>query len=133
MEDDQCRVFRRLAGERWQVCAQIAFDYPRLLLMGNRDCCAQSCQAIRLFWPYQCLQPSYLAGVREIDRLEIQSRPPRHFRQCFGYWCRGIDLAGKHRWWRTLRFGSQDVSAIVVRIEVGEQTETGRRAHFEQG
>ena len=132
MEDDECRILRRLSSERSEVCTQVAFDQPGLLLGGNRDRCAQSSQPTRLLRPHQRFQPTYFVGIREVDGLEIEPRPPDDARQSCRDWRRGIDRAGKDGRHQTLRLGTQNSPAIIVGVEVGEQAETGRRADFEQ-
>src|SRR5690349_199335 len=81
MEDDECRTFRRLSRESCEVSTQIASYEPRLLVGGNLDRRAQSCQPTRLLGPYQRFQPAHLGGVREVDGLEIEPGPPDDARQ----------------------------------------------------
>lgn len=71
MEDDERRVLWRLSSEHCEVRAKVAFDQPRFLLRSNPDRRAQSCQPIGLLRPHQRFQPAHLAGVREVDGLEV--------------------------------------------------------------
>ncbi len=76
VEDDERSVLRRLSGERCDVGAQITFDQPGPLLGDNHYRRAQPPQPIRLLRPHECFQPGHLRGVREVDGVEIEPRPP---------------------------------------------------------
>src|SRR6478736_277742 len=118
MEDDECRILRRLLRECCEVCTQVALNESRLLFGGNLDRRAQSCQPARLLRPNQRFQPTHLAGVREVDGLEIEPGPPDDARQSCRDWGRGIDHSGKDGWRQTLRLGTQNSPATIVGVEV---------------
>src|SRR6516165_11638462 len=116
MEDDKCSVLRCLSGERREVCTQVPFHQPGLLLGGNLERRAQSCQPIRLLRPYQRVQPVDLAGDREVHWVKVESRPPDDARWPCWDRRRGIDRAGKDGRRRTRCLETKNSPAIIVTV-----------------
>ena len=91
---------------------------------------ASRCRRPASTGPQQALQPAHVVVAADVERVEVQARPPAHIRHPRGQRHRPPRFAAQDRRLRVT--AGHMVAPVLIRVAVGQQGEPGTRADLEQ-